>query len=42
LIEPKVNQYLDSFTENSLMPIKFSFNKKPYSSLSDILFVIKE
>ena len=42
LIEPKVNQYLDNFTENSLMPIRFSFNKKPYSSLSDILFVIKE
>lgn len=42
LIEPKVNQYLDNFTENSLMPIQFSFNKKLYSSLSDILFVIKE
>ena len=28
LIEPKVNTYLDSFSENSLKKIEFTFNKK--------------
>ncbi len=42
LIEPKVNQYLDNFTETSLKHIKFAFNKNLYESLSDIIFVIKE
>ena len=42
LIEPKVNTYLDSFSENSLKKIKFTFNKKMYESLADIIFVVKE
>lgn len=42
LIEPKVNSYLDSFNSNSLKKIEFTFNKKPYESLADIIFVVKE
>lgn len=42
LIEPKVNTYLDSFKENSLKKIEFTFNKKMYESLADIIFVLKE
>ena len=42
LIEPKVNTYLDSFSENSLKKIEFTFNKKMYESLADIIFVVKE
>ena len=42
LIEPKVNTYLDSFSENSLKKIEFTFNKKMYKSLADIIFVVKE
>ncbi|WP_308396926.1 hypothetical protein [Prevotella sp.] len=42
LIEPKVNTYLDSFSENSLKIIEFTFNKKMYKSLADIIFVVKE
>lgn len=42
LIEPKVNTYLDSFSENSLKKIEFTFNKKIYKSLADIIFVVKE
>ena len=42
LIEPKVNAYLDSFNTNSLKKIEFTFNKKMYKSLADIIFVVKE
>lgn len=42
LIEPKVNDYLDNFNKQSLKEIKFTFNKKEYRSLSDIIFVVKE
>lgn len=42
LIEPIVNHYLDMFTNNSLKKIDFIFTKKQYSSLADIIFVIKE
>jgi hypothetical protein len=42
MIEPKVNHYLDNFTNDTLKPIKFTFNKNNYKSLSDIIFVIKE
>lgn len=41
-IEPIVNNYLDTFTNNSLKKIDFTFIKKQYSSLADIIFVIKE
>ncbi len=42
IIEPKVNEYLDSFNAESLKKIDFSFNKKDYESLADIIFVVKE
>ena len=42
LIEPKVNDYLNKFTKDSLKQINFSFNKKQYKSLSDIIFIVKE
>ena len=42
LIEPKVNSYLDTFNDQSLKKINFTFNKKSYESLADIIFVVKE
>ncbi len=42
LIEPNVNDYLDRFNASSLKKITFTFNKKIYESLADIIFVIKE
>ncbi len=41
LIEPKVQSYLDSFTDNSLKKIDFTFKKQTYSSLADVIFVVK-
>lgn len=41
LIEPKIQQYIDSFTSSSLKEIQFEFKKKRYTSLSDIIFIIK-
>lgn len=42
LIEPKVNDYLNNFNDNSLKEIEFTFNKKHYRSLADIIFIVKE
>ncbi len=42
LIEPKVNDYLENFTADSLKKIDFTFKGKSYSSLADIIFVVKE
>ena len=41
LIEPTVNNYLDSFNADSMKIIEFTFNQKKYTSLSDIIFIIK-
>lgn len=41
LIEPKVKSYLDSFTNKSLKRINFSFKKQNYSSLADVIFVVR-
>lgn len=41
LIEPKVKSYLDSFTNHSLKKIDFAFKKQSYSSLADVIFVVK-
>ena len=41
LIEPKVQNYLDAFTNNSLKKIDFTFKKQKYTSLADVIFVIK-
>ena len=42
LIEPRINDYLNNFTANSLKEIKFIFNKQNYTALSDIIFIMKE
>lgn len=41
LIEPKVQNYLDGFTDSSLKKIDFVFKKQNYSSLADVIFVVK-
>ena len=41
IIEPKVNEYLNTFQENTLKHIKFQFKGKQYQSLSDIIFIVK-
>lgn len=41
LIEPKVKKYLDTFTNESLKTIDFSFKKQNYTSLADAIFVVK-
>ena len=41
LIEPTVNNYLKSFNAHSLKEINFKFKQKDYTSLSDIIFIIK-
>lgn len=41
LIEPKVRNYLDAFTSGSLKRIDFIFKKQQYSSLADVIFVVK-
>lgn len=40
LIEPKVKDYLDNFSDNSLKQIDFTFKKQNYSSLADIIFIV--
>ena len=41
LIEPRIQNYLDFFTNKSLKKIDFKFNKQNYTSLADVIFVIK-
>lgn len=41
LIEPKVQNYLDAFTDESLKKIDFTFKKQRYKSLADVIFVVK-
>nr|WP_302828915.1 hypothetical protein [uncultured Bacteroides sp.] len=41
LIEPKINNYLDNFDENSLKEVRFVFKKNIYTSLADIIFIVK-
>ena len=41
LIAPKVQNYLDTFSNKSLQQIDFTFKKQNYSSLADIIFVVK-
>ena len=41
LIEPKVKEYIDNFSDTSLRKIQFEFKKREYTALSDILFVVK-
>lgn len=41
LIEPKIKQYIENFSAGSLKKIEFEFKKRRYSTLSDIIFVVK-
>ena len=41
LIEPKVKNYLDTFSKGSLKKINFTFKKQNYTSLADVIFVVK-
>ena len=43
LIEPKVKEYIDTFTPQSLKPINFIYKetKRKYKALADIIFVVK-
>jgi len=40
-IEPAVKNYLDGFTRSSLSKIDFTFKGNTYSSLADVIFVVK-
>ena len=40
-IEPAINNYLDGFNKASLSRIDFTFKDKAYSSLADVIFVVK-
>lgn len=42
LIERQVTPYLDSFKDDSLKVVNFTFKRKRYKCLADIIFVIKE
>ena len=41
LIEPKVKTYLDAFSSQSLKKIDFTYKRQNYTSLADIIFVVK-
>ena len=41
-IEPKVNNYLNNFSNNSLKKITFTFKGQFYKALADALFIVKE
>lgn len=41
LIEPIVQNYVDTFTQMSLKKINFTFKKQNYTSLADTIFVLK-
>ena len=41
LIEPKVKNYLGTFSNKSLKKINFTFKKEKYTSLADVIFVVK-
>lgn len=40
-MEPAITSYLDSFTNEALKRIDFNFKGKEYSSLADIIFIVK-
>lgn len=42
LIEKQVTPYLDSFNDDSLKVVNFTYKKNRYKSLADIIFVVKE
>lgn len=42
LLEPKIEEFLDKFSAKSLKEITFNFKGTNYTSLSDIIFIVKE
>lgn len=42
LLEPKIKEFLDKFSAKSLKKITFNFKGTNYTSLSDIIFIVKE
>ena len=40
-IEPAVNEYLNAFSKDTLSKIDFTFKGNNYSSLADVIFVVK-
>lgn len=42
LLEPKIKEFLDKFSAKSLKEITFNFKGTNYTSLSDIIFIVKE
>lgn len=42
LLEPKITEYLKKFSAKSLKKITFNFKGTNYTSLSDIIFIVKE
>lgn len=42
LLEPKITEYLNKFSAKSLKKITFNFKGTTYTSLSDIIFIVKE
>ena len=41
LIEKEVKAYLETFSDTSLKKIDFTFKKQNYTSLADVIFVVK-
>ncbi len=41
LIEPKIEDYINNFAPSSLKHIKFKYKKKEYTSLADVIFIVK-
>lgn len=41
LIEPRVEAYLNAFSENLLRRIDFTYNNKKYNSLADVIFIVR-
>ncbi|WP_276737932.1 hypothetical protein [Prevotella pallens] len=42
LLEPKIKEFLDKFSAKSLKKITFNFKGTNYTSLSNIIFIVKE
>ena len=40
-LEPIINEYLNSFTQDSLKEIEFCFKKRNFKALSDVIFFIR-
>lgn len=41
IIEPKVKDYIENFSDSTLKPIHFTFKKRNFTALADTLFIVK-